>query len=159
MKLNYLILLAIISVVFVAGCSAPTEPVETGDSKETPEPQTTPQSQQPTVPTTNLVPSESGTKIYLGMLQAGLDEAVVDVKSNEVLIAFNEDSKLNNDALIYYAFGLSQEFEPNKQITTVLIFSGNNISREASADNTDIKSLKDGQLSDEEFKEKVRWVK
>lgn len=159
MKFELIGVLLLISVLFLSGCSAPAEPVpqtpETSetDTTPTPQPQPTPQ------PKTNLVPSESATKIYLGMLQAGLDEAVVDVKSNEVLIAFNENSNLNNDALIYYAFGLSQEFEPNKQTTTILIFSGNNISREASADNADIKALKDGQLSGEEFKEKVRWIK
>ena len=159
MKFKFIGILMLISVLFVSGCSAPAEPApqtpETTETDTTP----TPQPQSSPQPKTNLVPSESGTKIYLGMLQAGLDEVVVDVKSSEVLIAFNDDPTLNNDALIYYAFGLSLEFEPNKQTTTILIFSGNTISREASADNADIKALKDGQLSDEEFKEKVRWVK
>lgn len=159
MKFELIGVLLLISVLFLSGCSAPAEPApQTPETSET-DTTTTPQPQPTPQPKTNLVPSESGTKIYLGMLQAGLDEVVVDVKSNEVLIAFNENSNLNNDALIYYAFGLSQEFEPNKQTTTILIFSGNNISREASADHADIKALKDGQLSDEEFKEKVRWIK
>src|SRR3989344_6394693 len=146
-------------LALLAGCSAPPQEQPSADEQGEGGNVQAPQSpQQPSPAKTALKPSESATKIYVGMLQAGLEEAVVDVKSDEVLIACIEDSSLNSRALAYYAFGLAQQYEPSKKKTTVLIFSGKNIALEASADQADIKALKDGSLSDAEFSEKVRWM-
>jgi PBP1b-binding outer membrane lipoprotein LpoB len=157
------VLLLLVSVLLFAGCTKTISETPKEKTKEIKEKETEPTEKKEEKPITEppqkLKVSENATKIYLGMLQTGLSEVVVDVKEDEVLIAFLEDKELSNEALIYYAFGLSQKFEPTKQKTTVLIFLDDGKKLEASADNADIKALSEGKLSEEEFKKKIRWIK
>jgi len=150
MKASRILILLILGLVLLSGCTTGGEVVDdSGDTTPPPTPKPTP---KPSL----AAPPESATQIYLGMLQTGLDEVVVDVKQDEVLIAFLEDTSLNNEALIYYGFGLGQEFEPTKQKTTILIFG--NKTTEASADHSDIKALANGQISNDAFEGKIRWI-
>lgn len=103
-------------------------------------------------------PSETATKIYIGLRQAGIKEAVVDVQRKEVVIGFMEDPKLSNEALAYYSFGLSAKFEPAKEKTSVLIFRPGGEKTEASVNNFDTIALSKGGLTDAQYKQKVRWL-
>lgn len=105
------------------------------------------------------MPSESATKIYLGLRQAGVDDAVVDVQQDEVVIGLREQTGLNNEALVYYAFGLAAKFESEKQKTTVLIFQSDGKRLEAGIGNAYTTALTEGKLTDQQYKEKVGWMK
>ena len=158
--------LVLILVLLFSGCTTTTDKGEKDqqtdkDEKQKEQEETEEEKQeekdQEKEEETELIVQESATKIYLGMLETGLEEVVVDVQENKVLIAFMEDKELSNTALIYYAFGLSQKFEPEKEKTTVLIFSDEK-TIEAGVDNLNIKALTEGTLSEEQFKKKIRWV-
>ncbi len=160
--------MALVISLILSGCSAapPAQDAnaDAGQQDATtqnslqPEPAANIQSAANTVLPAKPKASESATKIYIGMRQAGLKEAVVDVQPKEVVIGFFEDSALSNEALAYRAFGLSASFEPRKEKTTVLIFNSGKKRIEASALQKDILALVQGNLTNAEFKQKVRWV-
>src|SRR3989344_1349642 len=149
--------LAILAVLLLGGCAqAPGEQSSQEQQKDAGE-----DTRSESVPKTQSVPkaSESATKIYLGLLQTSLEEAVVDVQQQGVVIGFRQDPDLNDEALVYRAFGLSAAYEPDKEKTTVLIFLPDRKIIEASARNSDITALSKGQLTDSEFKERVHWAR
>lgn len=158
---RHVIAVALVLALILSGCSQP--PTQTtqnlDDANRYAGTQNAIQPVQPAAKTQQPAKaSESATKIYIGMRQAGLKEAVVDVQPKEVVIGFLEDVSLNNEALVYRAFGLSANYEPLKAKTTVLIFLPEKKIIEASADQKDILALMHGEIDDAEFKEKVRWL-
>ncbi|HZX19862.1 MAG TPA: hypothetical protein VFF13_02510 [archaeon] len=161
---RHAIAIALVLALILSGCSQspPEQTSESlGDANRYAGAQNTVQPDQPAARNRqpeNPMASESATKIYIGMRQTGLKEAVVDVQSNEVVIGFKEDTTLNNEALVYRAFGLSANFEPRKVKTTVLIFLSDNKMIEVSAYQNDILALLQGDMNNAEFKEKVSWL-
>ncbi len=156
------VIIAIFSAVLLAGCSMPEQQQvqqdNNADSGLTQQ-QATSAATPPVAAAPQKKGSETATKIYIGMRQTGLKEVVVDVQRNEVVIGFREQAELNDEALIYTAFGLSAQFEPGKEKTTALVFLSGGKRIEASASQEDILALSKGDLNNSQFNERVRWVK
>jgi uncharacterized protein YxeA len=99
------------------------------------------------------------TMIYAVLAEAGLKDVIVDNTPDGTVIAVSYTGEEDPETVAFYAMGAASLVDPNTPNIEVELYKGETKTYSVKAITSDVKAFADGQISEEEFYNKLEITK
>jgi hypothetical protein len=108
----------------------------------------------PVTPEKDILLNPENAQLYSIFAQAGLEDALVDVKEKEVLVGLSIPDGKNKEDILLFIYGAATGFKATAESVTVHIINKDTI-EEYTVKTEDVVLYADGKLTKDEFDNKI----